>query len=90
MPACKLRRYEARIARRVPLRGDACVEVTFVEVWERDKGGRQTYHNSWVTDLEVTAKNVSEVVEIGRAKWKVENEQFNVQKNGGISADAPA
>ncbi|MEJ7711722.1 MAG: hypothetical protein WKF84_18115 [Pyrinomonadaceae bacterium] len=25
---------------------------------------------------------------IGRAKWKVENEQFNVQKNGGHHLDA--
>ncbi len=82
-PACMRRRYEARIVRGVPLRADGEVRVNFVEVWERDKTGKQTYHNSWVTDLEVTAKNVAEIIGIGRAKWKVENEQFNVQKNGG-------
>ena len=29
--------------------------ATFLEVWERDKTGKVVYHNSWVTDLEVTA-----------------------------------
>lgn len=82
-PACQRRSYQARIAREVPLRADGEVRVTFVEVWERDKEGKQTYHNSFVTDLEVTAGNVSEIVRVGRAKWKIENEQFNVQKNHG-------
>ena len=82
-PACQRKSYEARIVRGLPLRGDGCVEVNFCEVWERDKTGRQTYHNSWVTDLEVSANNVSEIVAMGRAKWKIENEQFNVQKNHG-------
>ena len=36
-----------------------------------------------MTDVEVTRENVSEIVLIGGAKWKVENEQFNVQKNHG-------
>lgn len=82
-PACLRRSFQARIVRSVPVREDGAVRVTFVEVWERDKAGTATYHNSWVTDLEVTAKNVAEIVRVGRAKWKVENEQFNVQKNGG-------
>lgn len=33
--------------------------------------------------MDVMKENVSEIVAIGRAKWKLENEQFNVQKNGG-------
>ncbi|MEJ7712875.1 MAG: hypothetical protein WKF84_24290 [Pyrinomonadaceae bacterium] len=59
------------------------MSVTFVEVWERDQEGNELYHNSFVTDLEVTTKNVSEIISIGRAKWKIENEQFNIQKNHG-------
>jgi hypothetical protein len=82
-PACQRKSYEARIMREVPLRADGEVRVTLVEVWERNKAGTQTYHNSWITDLEVTAKKVAEIVGIGRAKWKIENEQFNVQKNHG-------
>jgi hypothetical protein len=41
------------------------------------------YHNAWVTDFAVTAENVATMVGIGRARWKIENEQFNVQKNHG-------
>ena len=82
-PACQRKFYQARIARAVPLRADEQVSVQFVEVWERDQAGDVLYHNSWVTDLEVTEQNVSEIVSIGRAKWKIENEQFNIQKNGG-------
>lgn len=82
-PACARKFYQARFVRQVPLRADGEVEVTFVEVWERDRAGRELYHNSFVTDLEVTTRNVSEIVGIGRAKWKIENEQFNIQKNHG-------
>ena len=82
-PACERQSYEARIVRHVPLRADEAVYTTLVEVWQKSKAGELVYHNSWVTNLEVTTQNVAEVVSIGRAKWKIENEQFNVQKNGG-------
>jgi hypothetical protein len=82
-PASSRKFYHSRIAREVPLRADEKVKVTFVEVWEADKHGKALYHNSFVTDLEVTKENVSEIVAIGRAKWKIENEQFNTQKNHG-------
>ena len=35
-----------------------------------------------MTDLPVTDKNIQETIEIGRARWKIENEGFNMQKNG--------
>ena len=36
----------------------------------------------WITDLEVTKRNLEELVEAGRGRWKIENEGFNNQKNG--------
>ncbi|MEJ7711979.1 MAG: hypothetical protein WKF84_19440 [Pyrinomonadaceae bacterium] len=69
-PACSRKFYQARIVRGVPLRADGEVEVNFVEVWERDKDGETLYHNSFVTDLEITAKNVSE----SRGNWTGEME----------------
>lgn len=81
--ACARKFYRARFVREVPLRADGELRVTFVEVWERDKAGNEVYHNSFVTDLEVTTKNVAEIISIGRSKWKIENEQFNIQKNHG-------
>lgn len=36
----------------------------------------------WITDLEVSRRNLEELVEAGRGRWKIENEGFNNQKNG--------
>ena len=84
-PACQRRYFEYRLVRQVPLSGSHRVWVNFLEVWERDKAGKVLYHNSWITDLEVDAENVAVVVRVGRSRWKIENEQFNVQKNHGYA-----
>jgi hypothetical protein len=82
-PAAKRRTFEYRICRHVPVSQDRRAWANFLEVWERDKAGTITYHNSWVTDLEVTASRVEEVFWVGRGRWKIENEHFNTHKNGG-------
>jgi hypothetical protein len=86
-PACKRRSFEYRVVRGVPLSSSRKIWVTFIEVWERDKRGELLYHNSWITDLEVDSENVTVVVQIGRSRWKIENEQFNVQKNHGYELE---
>ena len=86
-PASKRRYFEYRIASQVPLTQSDEVQVHFVEVWERNKEGKVLYHNSWVTDFDVTAENVATIVGIGRARWKIENEQFNVHKNQGYELE---
>jgi hypothetical protein len=60
------------------LRVDWC-EVTVI----REDSGEQVYHNAWITSHELAAKTVEEVADAGRARWKVENEGFNVLKNQG-------
>ena len=75
--------YTYRILRQLPLAVAGTVRVTYVEVWEHNPGGELLYHNSWITDLGVDEANVAVVVTIGRTRWKIENEQFNVQKNHG-------
>jgi hypothetical protein len=77
------RTYTYRLVRQVPLALESAVRVTSVEVWERTASGELLYHNSWITDLDVDAANVTVVVQIGRTRWKIENEQFNVHKNHG-------
>ncbi len=77
------RTYTYRLVRAVPLALESAVRVTYVEVWEQNGKGEQLYHNSWITDLDVDASNVAVVVQIGRTRWKIENEQFNVHKNHG-------
>ena len=36
----------------------------------------------WVSSLEVTKRNIEEMINAGRGRWKIENEGFNNQKNG--------
>ena len=45
------------------------------------------YKSSWVTDLEITSKNIETLVRAGRCRWKDENEIFNVMKNHGYYMD---
>lgn len=86
-PAAHRRYFQYRICRQVPLSQARKAWVTFIEVWERDKAGRQIYHSSWVTDLEVNSQNIEEIIWIGRGRWKIENENFNTHKNGGYELE---
>lgn len=86
-PACRRRFFTYRVARSVPLTAARRVWGTLVEVWEHDRWGQQLYHNAWFTDLEVRADNVAASVCIGRSRWKIENEQFNVHKNHGYELE---
>lgn len=36
----------------------------------------------YITDLPITNKNIEMSIVIGRKRWKIENEGFNIQKNG--------
>jgi len=42
---------------------------------------KETYKNTWVTNLEVSKENIVTLVAAARSRWKVENEGFNVLKN---------
>lgn len=37
----------------------------------------------YITNIEVTEENIQELTQGGRDRWKIENEGFNTQKNGG-------
>ena len=45
------------------------------------------YHNSWLPDFSVTSETVAAIVGSGRSRWKIETEQFNVQKNQGYEIE---
>ncbi|MBI4744977.1 MAG: transposase [Deltaproteobacteria bacterium] len=67
----------------VPLNGNKeTVMTNYFEYWLIDKG-KVGYHNSWVTDIPISKKNISELVRGGRCRWKIENETFNTLKNQG-------
>ncbi len=60
--------------------------VNFLEYWEF-KNGEQTYHNTWITDIELLKDNVYHVMRGGRTRWKIENETFNTLKNQGYNLE---
>lgn len=42
----------------------------------------------WITNIDLQEKNVAQVAhQGGRIRWKIENEGFNVQKNGGFGLE---
>ena len=72
----------------VPLRDGAdALRVNWLEITIRDSSGQVTYRNSFVTDLPVNRANVAEFAEAGRARWKIENETFNVLKTKGYNLE---
>ena len=81
------RTFVYRTAADLPLTQSGAVRVNFLEVWERRPDGTVGYHNSWVTDFAATPVTVGPIVGIGRSRWKIENEQFNVQKNHGYELE---
>jgi hypothetical protein len=81
------RTFTYRTAADLSLAQSGTVRVNFLEVWEQRPDGTVSYHNSWVTDFVVTPETVAAIVGIGRSRWKIENEQFNVQKNHGYELE---
>jgi hypothetical protein len=70
----------------VPLRGDArAIAVNWLEIEIADAKGAITYRNSFITDLPVNRDNVVQLAAGGRARWKIENETFNVLKTRGYN-----
>jgi hypothetical protein len=68
----------------VPLRdGKDALRVNWFEIEIINGKGETTYRNSFVTDLPVGADTLVELAACGRARWKIENETFNVLKTNG-------
>ena len=72
----------------LPLRAtDDAIMVNWFSIETFNAKGKRTYHNSFVTDLAVTADTVAELAACGRARWKIENETFNVLKTKGYNLE---
>jgi hypothetical protein len=72
----------------VPLRDGAdALKVNWLQLDIINAKGESTYRNSFVTDLDVNKDTVVELAACGRARWKIENETFNVLKNNGYNLE---
>ncbi len=65
------------------------VEVQEVVEWVDTKGvaRREELNFSFITDINITDKNVEQLAEGGRTRWKIENEVFNTLKNRGYNLE---
>jgi len=72
----------------VPIRdGEDALMVNWLELTIRNAKGEITYRNSFVSDLPVDASRVESMADAGRARWKIENETFNVLKTKGYNLE---
>jgi hypothetical protein len=80
--------HRYRWLRDVPLRdGRDALAVNWFEIEIINAKRETTYRNSFVTDLPVGPDTVVELAACGRARWKIENETFNVLKNKGYNLE---
>jgi len=66
----------------VPLNGNGNVRVNFL-YYEEHSGQGKIKRFSWVTSLRLRKSNIYDIMQGGRARWKIENEGFNTLKNQG-------
>jgi hypothetical protein len=72
----------------VPIRdGNDALLVNWIGFEIVDAKGKVKYSMARVTSLPVSQDNVAEIVACGRARWKIENESFNVLKNHGYELE---
>ena len=72
----------------LPLRdGKDALRVNWFEIEIINPAGKTTFRNSFVTDLPVGPDTLAELAACGRARWKIENETFNVLKNNGYNLE---
>src|SRR6204780_1359624 len=97
----EFRRHEEKVRRRntketlryrwieaVPLRdGNDALLINWIGFEIVDAKGKVKYSMAWVTSLPVSKDNVAGIVACGRARWKIENESFNVLKNHGYELE---
>jgi len=80
----RTRSYRYSWVENVPLRdGKDALNAHWLSVEVVDLSGKTTYRGAFVTSLAISPENVAEIVACARARWKIENETFNVLKNHG-------
>ena len=65
-------------------------EINILECNERQPGKDGLMTDTrflWITNLKINECNFEKIAKGGRLRWKIENEGFNVQKNGGYNLE---
>ena len=54
----------------------------------REHDGKEKHFFAWITNFRLTGENVAPTANRGgRCRWKIENQGFNIQKNGGYNLE---
>jgi hypothetical protein len=77
--------WQYRFVNQIPLRnGDDALLVNWLELVITHQGtGKILYQNNFVTNHTITATNVMQLVQVGRTRWKIENENNHTLKTKG-------
>jgi hypothetical protein len=80
--------YTYKYANGAPLRDtDDALAVNWAELTIAGEDGRIIYKNAFATNLAISDKNVEAIVDAGRTRWKVENENNNTLKTKGYNLE---
>lgn len=80
----KMRIYSYRYSNTVPLRdSEDALTVNWADVLVTDENGKKIYNNSFITNHLIHDGNIESLIEAGRARWKIENENNNTLKSHG-------
>lgn len=75
-----------RYANSVPIRSkNDSLLINWIEVTTENQFGKILYKNSFATSHTINDENVCEIVEAGRCRWKIENENNNTLKTKGYN-----
>ena len=81
----KRQTWICRYLNNVPLRdGDDALHLGWCEIEVRNVSGKVIYRNAFMTDQVLTDDNVMLIIEAGRARWKIENENNNTLKKSRL------
>ena len=81
--------HEYEIYQNVPLNADEKAPlVNYIKMYvAHSKTGKQIYFNTFVTNHMVDQNNVHEIACLGRNRWRIENEAFNILKTKGYNLE---
>jgi len=76
--------WRYKFVNEVPINGKKnALKVNWVELEVFDKKGTRSHKNAFITNIEITNKNVRDIALAGRTRWKIENENNNILKTKG-------
>lgn len=55
--------------------------INVIKLYEKDNKKDQTIEYVWVTSFEIKNGNIKDLIYLGKQRWRIENEGFNIQKN---------